>query len=146
MRVILTRSSTAYEFVLDEPQTSRDAALKFDGPESLAAFLHPMIVDSANHAGYVSLRRALYSDSASLALRHLRSEMEISRNLAGVFLRQGGYVRKSSTVISVGRVGSAPAAPAPLPARSRALSRNAAPSATVRERSGAPSRAFSASS
>jgi len=118
MRVTMIRNSTTYEFVLEEPHGPKDARMKFEGPEALAAFLHPMIADPVNGLGYASLRRALYSGSAADALRHLKSEAEISRRMADVFIRAGGYVRQAKAKVAVAAAEQPKPPPAPVRSKS----------------------------
>jgi hypothetical protein len=117
MRVTMIRNSTTYEFVLEESRGAKDAPMTFENPEELAAFLHPMIADPMNGLGYASLRRALYSGSAADALRHVKSEAEISRRMADVFIRAGGFVRKSKVVVAAAAAEPPKPPPAPVPTK-----------------------------
>jgi hypothetical protein len=70
-----------------------------------------------NGLGYASLRRALYSGSAADALRHLKSEAEISRRMADVFNRAGGFVRRSKVVVAAAAAETPKPPPAPVPTK-----------------------------
>jgi len=130
MRVIMTRGATTYELVVDEPRVPRDSALRFDGAEALASFLLPMMSDPLNSLGYDVLRRALYSGSAADMLRHIRSEVEISRKLADVFLRSGGFVRPLKASLAV--APAEPAAPPPAKEPAKAASPHEVPLSEVK--------------